>query len=166
MNCDNNTIYERLIQIALRESIVYGTIRSIWETADGVLLIRSIHVPMMGDKLLGQTIFHNEIRWIYNPIKIEEVAPILVDQEQIPNSTLYVCASAAVGRGTWTLTMLQGQNGQGIITAYIRCPQCGKPQSLKNHTINESGLVHPELVCPYSECDFHGQIMLNEWECS
>ena len=48
-------------------------------------------------------------------------------------------------------------------TALFKCPN-GHIGSLSDHTILESGLVMPSVVCPHEGCDFHEHIRLEGWD--
>lgn len=39
-------------------------------------------------------------------------------------------------------------------TVALQCPTCSKAFCLANHTIDNSGIVSPSVVCPF-ECGFH-----------
>lgn len=49
------------------------------------------------------------------------------------------------------------------LTALVRCPNCHQIASLSGHTIMSDGQVHPSLVCPYDNCDFHQFVQLQMW---
>ena len=48
-------------------------------------------------------------------------------------------------------------------TATMSCPECGKPASLSEHSITESGFVFPSVVCPRQGCTFHRFVRLEGW---
>lgn len=60
--------------------------------------------------------------------------------------------------GTWARAQ-----GSGKLTALVRCPECRRIASLSGHDIREDGIVHPSLVCPYDDCDFHEYVTLDGW---
>lgn len=57
------------------------------------------------------------------------------------------------------------QYSSTCLTATFYCPDCGKPMSLKNHTILDDGSVRPSVVCPNDVkpilCKFHDFVKLN-----
>jgi hypothetical protein len=44
----------------------------------------------------------------------------------------------------------------------MKCPGCGKFQSLGDHTIASDGTVTPSVVCAYG-CGFHDFVRLIGW---
>lgn len=60
--------------------------------------------------------------------------------------------------GTWRPHQLAG----GRITATIFCPACGRPGTLEDHVILDSGEVTPSIVCPHG-CGFHDFGHLAGW---
>jgi len=63
-------------------------------------------------------------------------------------------------KGSWFL--VNRENGKG---AMFNCPKCGQYAGIDapNHTIADDGAVHPSVVCPYDNCDFHDYIRLIGW---
>lgn len=51
----------------------------------------------------------------------------------------------------------------GILTATMSCPGCGKGASLTDHEIKPDGTVHPSVVCPHDGCEFHEHLRLEGW---
>ena len=49
-----------------------------------------------------------------------------------------------------------------VIRVTYQCPLCGITLGLKGHKINPSGVVEPEVLCPY--CDFNDTIRLMGWK--
>ena len=50
-----------------------------------------------------------------------------------------------------------------IFKAIVTCPDCGFESSLREHTIDAGGVVHPSLVCPGEGCAFHEFVRLEDW---
>ena len=61
-------------------------------------------------------------------------------------------------KGVW-----KGARRDGIRTANMSCPSCGKIQSLCNHFIDDQGKVNPSVDC-YYKCGFHEFIQLESWD--
>lgn len=47
--------------------------------------------------------------------------------------------------------------------AIVTCPICNQSLSLQRHTIRESGIVFPSVVCVRTECKFNKYIELEGW---
>lgn len=62
-------------------------------------------------------------------------------------------------KGSWFPIKREG----GEKSAMLNCPSCGKFAGL-SHEIKPDGTVHPSVVCPYDECNFHDFIRLLDWE--
>lgn len=168
----NESIYERLIQLALRESIHYNAVRSVWKTHDDILIIGTIHVSRSGGVLLGRTKYNLNTRiWKYieinESIQVKEEAVILPQVHSHPNAiTIFTYDPRCIpdrARGTWKELNINGANGQSILSAVITCPDCGGRGTLEKHFIYIDGRIWPLIVCPYKGCDFHGWAQLEEW---
>lgn len=46
--------------------------------------------------------------------------------------------------------------------AIVSCPKCGFRAEL-DHEIASNGMVTPSVVCPSDACDFHDNILLEDW---
>jgi len=57
----------------------------------------------------------------------------------------------------------KGARRDGIRTANVSCPGCGKVASLSGHEIRPNGQVFPSLVCPFDGCGFHAWVTLKGW---
>lgn len=65
--------------------------------------------------------------------------------------------------GQWRpCTLIRGDVKQK--TAHVSCPDCGRVNSLSNHTIHPTGAVTPSVVCSHVGCRFHEYIVLTDWE--
>ena len=53
---------------------------------------------------------------------------------------------------------------RGKGTAHVSCPKCGQTASLCDHTIFPNGTVKPSLVCPWTGCNFHAYVVLEDWD--
>lgn len=175
--CDPQTVYARVVQLALRDSLHYNVVRSVWRTADGIFLIRSEHIPEPGDQLLGQTCRYvvnptdaglPAARWVYEPrVSADQVEATQPAAAQ-PAEPLVIFTEDRRGfelrdRGTWKRLTLRTENGQGAFSATIKCPKCGQFGTLEDHRIHVDGRVWPSLVCPSEKCDFHGWAQLEGW---
>ena len=47
--------------------------------------------------------------------------------------------------------------------AEFACPN-GHGLTLKGHSIESDGTVHPSVVCPTSSCEFHDFVRLSRWD--
>jgi len=63
------------------------------------------------------------------------------------------------GRGQWKPV----KKSDGDRTATLQCPTCGQFGGLLDHKIQEGGKVHPSVVCPYNNCNFHDYVKLEGW---
>jgi hypothetical protein len=63
-------------------------------------------------------------------------------------------------KGTWH----GGKKTDGVRTALVACPDCGKTGSLAGHKIANDGRVIPSLKCPYPGCEFHSYVVLVSWD--
>lgn len=66
-------------------------------------------------------------------------------------------------------------NGQFQHKAMLYCPNCHKPMSITNHSIDADGNVSPSVVCPNNlglaqgiekfgeKCQFHEFVRLDGW---
>ena len=60
--------------------------------------------------------------------------------------------------GTWFYGKIEG-----IPVVVLCCPSCGKPSSLVDHEISESGLVAPEVLCLHCH-KFSGEVQLDHYQ--
>ena len=60
--------------------------------------------------------------------------------------------------GTWEAKI----EGAGEEVLFV-CPNCGYKNSLKEHEIDDDGLVFPKLDCGASSCGFNQYIELKGW---
>ena len=76
----------------------------------------------------------------------------------------------SVQPGTWTI-MGNIKKEEAVVS--ICCPECWRNSTVRKspgisedagHLIDDSGKVHPSVVCPTSDCDFHSYIVLEYWE--
>lgn len=66
-------------------------------------------------------------------------------------------------RGDKRIWWVGAKETRHIFKAIINCPECTTDISIRSeHTINNTGHVHPSLVCPV--CDFHEFVKLEDWE--
>jgi len=55
------------------------------------------------------------------------------------------------------------ESGNSKLSATFTCPN-GHLMVLIDCTIDDDGLVHPDIKCPEKGCDFHEQIKLEGWD--
>ncbi len=63
-------------------------------------------------------------------------------------------------RGTWQGVFVEGHPP----SANFGCPLCAFVASLRDHSIDATGLVTPSVACPGLHCNFHEHIKLNGWK--
>ena len=63
-----------------------------------------------------------------------------------------------IPKGHWTPKTVDG-----VRTAVLSCPSCGKVSYLTDHSISDNGKVLPSVVCPFA-CDFHEFVQLENWD--
>lgn len=49
-------------------------------------------------------------------------------------------------------------------TAIMTCPGCGNIESLRDHHIDDDGVVTPSVECSYNHCEFHDEVKLIGWD--
>ena len=69
--------------------------------------------------------------------------------------------ASSLRAGTWTTRNVLGAGEKPRVI--IGCPTCGRRGVLDDHTVDESGIVSPSVVCPHLACDFHDYIALKDW---
>ena len=57
--------------------------------------------------------------------------------------------------GSWRLVQREGAT-----VPWIVCPECGVPQALPDHKVQDHGFVSPTVAC---ECGFHDLVRLAGW---
>ena len=76
----------------------------------------------------------------------------------------------SVQPGTW---LIIGNIKKEEAVVSICCPKCWRNCTVRKspgiskdagHSIDNGGKVHPSVVCPNSECNFHSYIILESWE--
>jgi hypothetical protein len=156
MTCDNQTIYERVVQLALRESTHYNRLCSVWRSESGVLLIRTAHIPEPGDVLLGQTVKREQLHddhtvtrwWAYEPrVSAEQVAAAVGDEpetiaiETVTGPSPELTSAAVVSRQFVTVRLVEDLSADEL-----RAPGSWKPLTLRT---NNGGGTHSATVkCP------------------
>ena len=48
-------------------------------------------------------------------------------------------------------------------SAIVTCPDCRQEASLRDHSIDTDGRVHPALMCPRVGCGFYRLARLEDW---
>lgn len=60
--------------------------------------------------------------------------------------------------GEWHSAKIDGRR-----SASITCPDCDGSSLLSTHEISSAGIVTPDVVCPYDECNFNEMVTLESW---
>lgn len=72
--------------------------------------------------------------------------------------------------GTW-LIIGNIKKSEAVVSAC--CPKCWRNCTIRKspgisedigHSIDEDGKVHPSVVCPNNDCDFHEYVTLEDWD--